>query len=145
MIRASASYTSGWGSFVLLKMDRVRVAWGGSLSMLHRVGLALVLRYLKCLPDLACWILHWILLSFMEAAYMVNHAQDTKDPRGMISLAQIHKRSPFYPDISFQEYKHLTILPLMPPTEDGLGLYRYAKNLSAPFTRDQIISARVER
>ena len=34
MIRASASYTSGWGSFVLLKMDRVRVARGGSLSTL---------------------------------------------------------------------------------------------------------------
>ena len=38
MIRASAPYTSGWGSFVLLKMDRIRVAWGGSLSMLHRGG-----------------------------------------------------------------------------------------------------------
>ena len=36
MIRASASYTSGWGSFVLLKMDHVRVAQGGSLSMLHQ-------------------------------------------------------------------------------------------------------------
>ena len=35
MIRASAPYTLGWGSFVLLKMDRVRVAWGGSLNMLH--------------------------------------------------------------------------------------------------------------
>ena len=38
MIRASAPYTSGWGSFVLLKMDHVRVAWGGSLSTLHRNG-----------------------------------------------------------------------------------------------------------
>ena len=28
MIRVSAPYTSGWGSFVLLKMDHVRVAWG---------------------------------------------------------------------------------------------------------------------
>ena len=37
MIRASAPYTSGWGSFVLLKIDRVRVARGGSLSTLHRV------------------------------------------------------------------------------------------------------------
>ena len=37
VIRASASYTSGWGSFVLLKMDRVRVARGGSLSTLHRL------------------------------------------------------------------------------------------------------------
>ena len=32
MIRASAPYTSGWGSFVLLKMDRVRVAQGGSFE-----------------------------------------------------------------------------------------------------------------
>ena len=36
VIRASAPYTSGWGSFVLLKMDHVRVARGGSLSTLHR-------------------------------------------------------------------------------------------------------------
>ena len=35
MIRASAPYTSGWDSFVLLNMDRVRVARGGSLSTLH--------------------------------------------------------------------------------------------------------------
>ena len=37
MIRASAPYTSGWGIFVLLKMDRVRIARGGSLSTLHRI------------------------------------------------------------------------------------------------------------
>ena len=37
VIRAPASYTSGWGSFVLLKMDCIRVARGGSLSTLHRV------------------------------------------------------------------------------------------------------------
>ena len=37
VIRASASYTSGWGSFVLFKMDHVRVVRaGGSLSMLHQ-------------------------------------------------------------------------------------------------------------
>ena len=36
MIRASAPYTSGWGSFVLLKKDHVRVVWGSSLSTLHR-------------------------------------------------------------------------------------------------------------
>ena len=46
MIRASASYTSGWGSFVLLKMDRVRVARGGSLSTLHRRAKC----FLFCLP-----------------------------------------------------------------------------------------------
>ena len=38
MIRASVPYTSGWGSFVLLKMDCVRVARGGSLSTLHRAS-----------------------------------------------------------------------------------------------------------
>ena len=39
MIRASAPYTSGLGSFVLLKMDCVRVAREGSLSMSHRPAL----------------------------------------------------------------------------------------------------------
>ena len=74
---------------------------------------------------------HWVLPSFMEAAYVVNHAWDAKDPQGMMSLAQIHKRSPFYPDISFQEYKqHLMIMPLMPPTEDGLGYCRYTENFA---------------
>ena len=74
---------------------------------------------------------HWVLLSFMEAAYVVNHARDAKDPRGMVSLAQIHKKSLFYPDISSREYKqHLTILPLAPPTEDGLGLCGYAKDFA---------------
>ena len=38
MIRASAPYISGWGSFLPLKMDHVRIALGGSLSMLHRNG-----------------------------------------------------------------------------------------------------------
>ena len=38
MIRASAPYTSGWGSFVLLKMDHVRLAQGGSLSTLHWIA-----------------------------------------------------------------------------------------------------------
>ena len=36
VIRASAPYTLERGSFGLLKMDNVRVAGGGSLSMLHR-------------------------------------------------------------------------------------------------------------
>ena len=72
---------------------------------------------------------HWILPSFMEAAYEVNCAWDAKDSHGMMSLAQIHKRSPFYPDISFREYKqHLTIMPLMPPTEDGLGYCGYTED-----------------
>ena len=74
---------------------------------------------------------HWVLPSFMEAAYVVNRALDTNDPRGMMSLARIHKRSPFYPDISFREYKqHLTIMPLMPPTENGLGYCRYTEDFA---------------
>ena len=61
---------------------------------------------------------------------MVNHAWDAKDPLGMMSLARIHKKSPFYPDISYWEYKeHLTIVPLL-PTEDGLGLCGYTKNFA---------------
>ena len=36
-MRASAPYNSGRGSFVLLKMDHIRVARGGSLSRLHWV------------------------------------------------------------------------------------------------------------
>ena len=74
---------------------------------------------------------HWILPSFMEAAYLVNCARDAKDSCGMMSLAHIHKRSPFYPDISFQEYKqHLTIMPLTPPTEDGLRYCRYTEDFA---------------
>ena len=74
---------------------------------------------------------HWLLPSLEEAAYMVNHTQDAKDSLVMMSLARIHKRSPFYPDISYWEYKqHLTIVPLLPPTEDGLGLCGYMKNFA---------------
>ena len=73
---------------------------------------------------------HWLLPSFGKAAYMVNHAQDVKDSLGMMSLARIHKKSPFYPDISYQEYKqHLTIVPLL-PSEDGLELCGYMKNFA---------------
>ena len=85
---------------------------------------------------------HWILPSFMEAAYVVNRAQDAKDPRGMMSLAQIHKRSPFYPDISFREYKqHLTIMPLTPPTKDRLGYCRYTENFAVG-VRSHLVSFR---
>ena len=73
---------------------------------------------------------HWILPSSGEAAYMVNRAQDAKDPLGMMSLAWIHKKSPFYLDINHWEYKqHLTIVPLL-PTGDGLGLCGYTKNFA---------------
>ena len=61
---------------------------------------------------------------------MVNHARDAKDPLGMMSLARIHKKSPFYPDISYREYKqHLTVIPLL-PSGDGLGLCGYTKNFA---------------
>ena len=73
---------------------------------------------------------HWVLPSFREAAYVVNHAWDAKDSLGMMSLARIHKKSPFYPDISYQEYKqHLTIIPLL-PSEDGPELGGYTKNFA---------------
>ena len=61
---------------------------------------------------------------------MVNHARDAKDSLGMMSLAWIHKKSPFYPDISYQEYKqHLTIVLLL-PSEDRLELYEHTKNFT---------------
>ena len=61
---------------------------------------------------------------------MVNHTRDAKDPLGMMSLAPIHKKSPFYPDISYWEYKqHLTIIQLL-PSGDGLGLCGYMKNFA---------------
>ena len=48
----------------------------------------------------------------------------------MMSLAWIHKKSPFYPDISYWEYKqHLTVVPLL-PSGDGLGLCGYTKNFA---------------
>ena len=60
----------------------------------------------------------------------MNHAQDAKDPLGMMSLARIYKKSPFYPDISYWEYKqHLTVVPLLP---SGIrqGLCGYTKNFA---------------
>ena len=81
---------------------------------------------------------HWILPSFGEAAYVVNHARDAKDPLGMMSLARIHEKSPFYLDISYREYKqHLTVIPLL-SSGDGLGL-------SAPYTGGRTSSVRVGR
>ena len=56
MIRGSSPYTSGWGSFVLLKMDCVRLAWGGSLSTLHRNWKRLDCSpFLKNLSNLMNW------------------------------------------------------------------------------------------
>ena len=60
----------------------------------------------------------------------MNHTWDAKDSLGMMSLARIHKKSLFYPDISYREYKqHLTIVPLL-PSGDGLGLCGYVKNFA---------------
>ena len=73
---------------------------------------------------------HWILPSFGEAAYVVNYTWDAKDALGMMSLARIHKKSPFYPDISYREYKqHLMVVPLL-PSGDRLGLCGYMKNFA---------------
>ena len=58
MIRAFAPYTSGWGSFVLLKMDRVRVARGGSLSTLHRHSAITVYVSCICDPVISVRVLH---------------------------------------------------------------------------------------
>ena len=51
MIRASAPYTLGWGSFVLLKMDCVRVARGGSLSTLHRLPVDFFSEFYECFQN----------------------------------------------------------------------------------------------
>ena len=59
---------------------------------------------------------HWTLPSFEEAAYIINIVWDSADPSGIMSLARIHKKSPFFLDISYREYKqHLTIVPLLLP------------------------------
>ena len=61
MIRASAPYTSGWGSFVLLKIDRVRVARGGSLSTLHRKIFYIKARYsAKHTADSRVFLSYWV-------------------------------------------------------------------------------------
>ena len=47
-----------------------------------------------------------------------------------MSLARIHKKSPFYPDISYWEYKqHLMIIALL-SSGDRLGLCGYRKNFA---------------
>ena len=66
---------------------------------------------------------NWQLTSFQESSYVINTARDHGDPLGMISLTQVHKKAPFLLDVSYQEYtQHMTIAPLIPPDEEGLGL-----------------------
>ena len=66
---------------------------------------------------------HWPLASFQESSYVINTAQKHGDPQGMISLTRVHKKAPFLPDISYwEDGLHMTITPLIPPDEEGLGL-----------------------
>ena len=66
---------------------------------------------------------HWQLASFQESSYVVNTAREHGDPQGMISLTQVHKKAPFFQDISYREHGlHMMIAPLIPPDEEGLGL-----------------------
>ena len=66
---------------------------------------------------------HWQLASFQESSYIINTAREHGDPQGMISLTRVHKKAPFLPDISYWEHGlHMTITPLIPPDEEGLGL-----------------------
>ena len=69
---------------------------------------------------------HWILPSFEEAAYVINTAWNKDNALGIMSLARVHKKAPFFPDVSYWEYKqHLTIILLLPPQEEGLGMCGY--------------------
>ena len=66
---------------------------------------------------------HWQLASFQESSYIINTAREHSDPQGMISLTRMHKKAPYLPDISYREHGlHMTITPLIPPDEEGLGL-----------------------
>ena len=100
-------------------------------------GVALVICYLKYqdLPKdnlqdkMAIFITlayvpeHWTLTSLLESSYVINAAQDTGDPQGMISLTRVQKKAPFLPDVSYREYgQHMTIVPFTPPDEEGLGM-----------------------
>ena len=74
---------------------------------------------------------HWILPSFKEAAYIINAAWNKDNALGVISLGQVHKKALFFPDVSYWEYKqHLTIILLLPPQEEQLGMFEYAHNFA---------------
>ena len=66
---------------------------------------------------------HWPLATFQESSYVINAAWSNGDLQGMLSLARVHKKAPFLPDVSYREYgQHMMITPLLPPDEEGLGL-----------------------
>ena len=66
---------------------------------------------------------HWQLTSFQESSYIISAAWDAGDLQRMISLTRVHKKAPFLPDVSYQEYgQHMTIVPLTPPDDEGLGM-----------------------
>ena len=68
---------------------------------------------------------HWQLASFQESSYVINAAREEGDPQDMISLTQVHKKAPFLLDVSYREYgQHMTIVPLTPPDDEGLGMCR---------------------
>ena len=74
---------------------------------------------------------HWTLPSFEEAAYVINIARDGAEPVGIMSLARIQKKAPFFPDISYWEYKqHLMIVPLLPPSDNRPVLCGYTLNFA---------------
>ena len=43
----------------------------------------------------------WILPSFKEAAYVINTAQNKDNALGVMSLAWVHKKAPFFPNVSY--------------------------------------------
>ena len=70
---------------------------------------------------------HWSLVSFQESSHVINAVQAKGDLAGMVSLTQLHKKAPYLPDVSYQEYsQHMTIAPLnlqdlsAPPDDAGL-------------------------
>ena len=66
---------------------------------------------------------HWPLETFQESSYVINAAQSNGDPQGMLSLTRVYTKAPFLPDVSYREYgQHMTVTPLLPPDEEGLGL-----------------------
>ena len=102
-----------------------------------QLGVALVICYSKfhdLLQDkhqdqmaismtLASVLKHWSLATFQESSYVINAAWSNGDPQGVLSLARVHKKALFLPDVSYREYgKHMTITPLLPPDKEGLGL-----------------------